>query len=198
MADTQTFGFEAEVRQLLDLVIHSLYSQREVFLRELVSNSSDALDRLRVTGLSRDDLRVTDDEPGISVRLDTEAKTITISDNGIGLTADEAREHLGTIARSGTKAFAAAIEDANKDDSLIGQFGVGFYSAYLVAEQVKVISKNNDDDLSSSASARCPTYSRKFRDPDFCLPSMKEDFTHPKPVQSHTCMHVIQQVYYYI
>ena len=96
MADTQTFGFEAEVRQLLDLVIHSLYSQREVFLRELVSNSSDALDRLRVTGLSRDDLRVTDDEPGITIALDAEAKTITISDNGIGLTAEEAQAHLGT------------------------------------------------------------------------------------------------------
>ncbi len=136
--DTQTFGFEAEVRQLLDLVIHSLYSQREVFLRELVSNSSDALDRLRVTGLSRDDLRVTDDEPGISVSLDAENKTITISDNGIGLTSEEAREHLGTIARSGTKAFVQALEETQGDDGLIGQFGVGFYSALMVADSVTV------------------------------------------------------------
>ncbi len=137
MADTQTFGFEAEVRQLLDLVIHSLYSQREVFLRELVSNSSDALDRLRVSGLSRDDLRTPDGEPGITVALDAEAKTITISDNGIGLTAEEAKEHLGTIARSGTKAFVQALEES-KDEGLIGQFGVGFYSALMVADSVTV------------------------------------------------------------
>ncbi len=138
MADTQTFGFEAEVRQLLDLVIHSLYSQREVFLRELISNSSDALDRLRVTGLSREDLRNSDQDPGIWLTLDTENKTLTISDNGIGLTAEEAKEHLGTIARSGTKAFVQALEDSKGEDALIGQFGVGFYSALMVADTVTV------------------------------------------------------------
>ncbi len=140
MADTQTYGFEAEVRQLLDLVIHSLYSQREVFLRELVSNSSDALDRLRVLGLSREDLRTAEGEPGIILRLDAEARTITISDNGIGMTAEEAKDHLGTIARSGTKAFVQALEEGKESGSegLIGQFGVGFYSALMVADHLVV------------------------------------------------------------
>ncbi len=140
MADTQTYGFEAEVRQLLDLVIHSLYSQREVFLRELISNSSDALDRLRVLGLSREDLRTSESEPGITLKLDSEARTLTITDNGIGLTAEEARDHLGTIARSGTKAFVQALEDAKETtgDGLIGQFGVGFYSALMVADHLVV------------------------------------------------------------
>lgn len=132
----QTHTFDAEVRQLLDLVIHSLYSDREVFLRELISNASDALDRARVAGL-REELREAADEPAIDIRIDPVESTLTVEDNGIGLTAEQAVEHLGTIARSGTKAFAKALEDGVEHD-LIGQFGVGFYAALMVAEKVTV------------------------------------------------------------
>lgn len=132
----QTHTFDAEVRQLLDLVIHSLYSDREVFLRELISNASDALDRARVAGLSGE-LRATADEPAIDIRIDPVESTITVEDNGIGLTAEQAVEHLGTIAHSGTKAFAKALEEGVEHD-LIGQFGVGFYAALMVAENVVV------------------------------------------------------------
>ncbi len=137
MAEATTHEFQAEVRQLLDLVIHNLYSDKEIFLRELISNASDALDRARVTRLSTEGMRPADGEPTISISVDTEAKTITVSDNGVGLTADQAREHLGTIAHSGTKAFAKALEEGTEHD-LIGQFGVGFYSALMVAERVEV------------------------------------------------------------
>ena len=137
--EAQTFGFNAEVRQLLDLVIHSLYSDRDVFLRELISNASDALDKARVASLQDEGLRVAAGEPGIDIRVDPVESTITISDNGIGLTADEAREHLGTIAHSGTKAFAKALQE-DSEHNLIGQFGVGFYAALMVAEQVSVVS----------------------------------------------------------
>lgn len=141
--DTTTHTFDAEVRQLLDLVIHSLYSDREVFLRELVSNASDALDRARVAGLSNPDLTAALGEPGIDIRIDPVESTITISDNGIGLTADQAREHLGTIAHSGTKAFAKALE-AGTDHNLIGQFGVGFYAALMVSDHVTVHSLSGE------------------------------------------------------
>lgn len=131
--------FEADVRQILHLVTHSLYSDREIFLRELVSNASDALDKVRFIGLQRDDLRGVDGEPGIRIVCDSEAGTITIEDDGIGLTAEEASEHLGTIARSGTSAFADALKEKGENpDALIGQFGVGFYSAFMVAEEVTV------------------------------------------------------------
>jgi len=131
--------FEADVRQILHLVTHSLYSDREIFLRELVSNASDALDKCRFVGLQRDDLRTIEDEPSIRVSCDAEAFTITIEDDGIGLTADEAAEHLGTIARSGTSAFAEALKDkGDNPNALIGQFGVGFYSAFMVADEVTV------------------------------------------------------------
>ena len=132
----QTHTFDAEVRQLLDLVIHSLYSDREVFLRELISNASDALDRARVEGL-KTELRAAADEPAIDIRIDPVESTITVEDNGIGLSADEAVEHLGTIAHSGTKAFAKALEEGTQHD-LIGQFGVGFYAALMVAEHLTV------------------------------------------------------------
>ena len=131
--------FEADVRQILHLVTHSLYSDREIFLRELVSNASDALDKARFIGLQRDDLRAADGEAGIRIRCDADAGTITIEDDGIGLTAEEATEHLGTIARSGTSAFADALKEKGENpDALIGQFGVGFYSAFMVAEEVTV------------------------------------------------------------
>ena len=131
--------FEADVRQILHLVTHSLYSDREIFLRELVSNASDALDKARFIGLQRDDLRTTDGEAGIRISSDADAGTITIEDDGIGLTAEEATEHLGTIARSGTSAFADALKEKGENpDALIGQFGVGFYSAFMVADEVTV------------------------------------------------------------
>ena len=131
--------FEADVRQILHLVTHSLYSDREIFLRELVSNASDALDKARFVGLQRDDLRSIEGEPSIRVSADAEAGTITIEDDGIGLTAEEASEHLGTIARSGTSAFAEALKEKGENtEALIGQFGVGFYSAFMVADEVTV------------------------------------------------------------
>ncbi len=143
---SESHTFQAEVTQLLDLVIHSLYSDREIFLRELVSNASDAIDRARVMGLSRDDLRE-GGEPRIEVSVDAEKGTITVRDNGIGLTAEQAREHLGTIAKSGTRAFAEAIQQGEKiDNALIGQFGVGFYSALMVADRLAVHSLSGEPD----------------------------------------------------
>jgi molecular chaperone HtpG len=134
--------FQADVRQILHLVTHSIYSDREVFLRELISNASDALDAVRFEGLQRADLLPAED-PGIRVSVDAEAGTITISDDGIGLTADQARENLGTIAQSGTKALAAAIKERGEDaSSMIGQFGVGFYASFMVADKVVVTSRS--------------------------------------------------------
>ena len=131
--------FNADVRQILDLVTHSLYSDREIFLRELVSNASDALDRARFEGLKRDDLRPATDEPGIRISVDEALGTITIEDDGIGLTAEQAVEHLGTIARSGTKAFAEALKEKGESaEGLVGQFGVGFYSSFMVSDNVVV------------------------------------------------------------
>jgi len=145
MADATTHEFQAEVRQLLDLVIHNLYSDKEIFLRELISNASDALDRSRVLRLSQEGLRAADDEAKISIALDADAGTITVSDNGVGLTAEQAVAHLGTIAQSGTKAFAKALEEGTEHD-LIGQFGVGFYSALMVADKVTVESLSVEPD----------------------------------------------------
>lgn len=135
----ESHRFEADVRQILYLVTHSLYSDREIFLRELISNASDALDRARFEGLSRGDLRAVEGEPGIKISVDKDKKTITISDDGVGLTEAQAIEHLGTIARSGTKAFANMLKERGETaEGLIGQFGVGFYSAFMVAEKVEV------------------------------------------------------------
>ncbi len=138
----QTLSFQAEVKQILHLVTHSLYSNKEIFLRELVSNASDACDKLRFEALDAPELF--EDEPNLEVRVafDAEAKTITITDNGIGLSEPEAVANLGTIAKSGTREFMAALEgDKRKDAQLIGQFGVGFYSAFLVADSVTVVSR---------------------------------------------------------
>ncbi len=139
-----THTFQSEVKQLLDIVIHSLYSEKEIFLRELISNSSDACDKLRFQSLTDTSLLKGDDNFRIDVNFDADAKTITISDNGIGLTEEEAIEHLGTIAKSGTKAFLeqAGEEAAGDLSSLIGQFGVGFYSAFVVADNVVVESRS--------------------------------------------------------
>lgn len=138
-------GFKAEVQQLLDLMIHSVYSNRDVFLRELVSNAADALDKVRFVGLTDAELLPPAHDPeGIRLTIDDEAGTLTIEDDGIGLTRDEAVEHLGTIAHSGTKAFLTQARDAKSADlpDLIGQFGVGFYSSFMVADEVVVESRS--------------------------------------------------------
>ncbi len=135
-------GFQAEVKQLLQLMIHSLYSNKEIFLRELISNASDACDKLRFEAMSRPELIEGHAALGIAVSFDKAARTITVSDNGIGMSRTDAIEHLGTIAKSGTREFFAQLSgDQQKDAQLIGQFGVGFYSSFIVADRVTVISR---------------------------------------------------------
>ena len=135
----ETRGFQSEVKQLLQLMIHSLYSNKEIFLRELISNASDAADKLRFKALSNPALYEGDGELRVRISADTEKGTLTISDNGIGMTREQVIDHLGTIAKSGTKEFLIALgQDQAKDSQLIGQFGVGFYSAFIVADKVTV------------------------------------------------------------
>ena len=135
----ETRGFQSEVKQLLQLMIHSLYSNKEIFLRELISNASDAADKLRFKALSNPDLYEGDGELRVRVSFDADKGTLTISDNGIGMTREQVIDHLGTIAKSGTKEFLTALgQDQAKDSQLIGQFGVGFYSAFIVADKVTV------------------------------------------------------------
>ncbi len=145
MAESQTkevHGFQTEVRQLLDLMIHSLYSNKEIFLRELISNASDAADKLRFEALSNDGLYEGDGDLKVWVDYDKDARTISVRDNGIGMSQQEAIEHLGTIAKSGTRQFFEALTgDQAKDAQLIGQFGVGFYSSFIVADRVTVTSR---------------------------------------------------------
>jgi molecular chaperone HtpG len=139
-----TFAFQAEIKQLLGLMVHSLYSDREIFLRELVSNASDANDRLRFEALARPELAAFG-ELEIRVSVDSEKRLLSITDNGIGMSRDEVIEHLGTIARSGTGQFLERLkDDQRKDAQLIGQFGVGFYSAFIVADEVAVLSRRAD------------------------------------------------------
>ena len=138
----ETLGFQAEVKQLLQLMIHSLYSNKEIFLRELVSNASDACDKLRFEAIHHGDLYEGDGELNIKLSFDKEARTITIADNGIGMNRDEVVANIGTIARSGTKEFFSQLTgDAQKDSHLIGQFGVGFYSAFIVADKVTLTTR---------------------------------------------------------
>ena len=151
-ADVQkeTLGFQTEAKQLLHLMIHSLYSNQEIFLRELISNASDAIDKLRFAALSDESLLEGDGDYQVQVDVDKDAKTITISDNGIGMNRDEIIEHLGTIAKSGTAAFLENLTgDQQKDSQLIGQFGVGFYSAFIVADRVEVHSRKAGDTAES-------------------------------------------------
>ena len=140
-----TFAFQAEVKQLLHLMVHSLYSEREIFLRELISNASDANDRLRFESLARPELTSADPELGILVTVDQKGRTLTVTDNGIGMSRQEVIDNLGTIARSGTGQFLERLTgDQRKDAQLIGQFGVGFYSAFIVADEVTVLSRRAD------------------------------------------------------
>lgn len=139
---TQQHAFQAEVRQLLDIVIHSLYTDKEIFIRELVSNASDALEKMRLRELSEPEVEAKGTALEISITADATAKTLTIADTGIGMTRAELIENLGTIAHSGTKAFLQALQDKAEKPDVIGQFGVGFYSAFMAAERVEVFSKS--------------------------------------------------------
>src|SRR5688500_11816876 len=139
----QRMEFKTELKQLLDLIIHSLYTKKEIFLRELVSNAADAIDKARFEGLKRPELLEGDGEFKIRLTADREKSTLTISDNGIGMTREGVVQDLGTIARSGTRAFVENLKKADVQDrpELIGQFGVGFYSAYMVADRVTVTTR---------------------------------------------------------
>jgi molecular chaperone HtpG len=141
-ATKETLGFQAEVKQLLQLMIHSLYSNKDIFLRELISNASDAADKLRFEGLSDGALFENDPELKIRIAFDRDARTLTISDNGIGMSRQEVIDHIGTIAKSGTREFFSQLSgDQKKDAALIGQFGVGFYSAFIVADRVTLTTR---------------------------------------------------------
>ena len=152
MSKPQTHSFQTEISQLLDLMINSLYSQKEIFLRELISNSSDAIDKRRFEALTDSALLNDEEELAVTITSDKEANTLTISDNGIGMTSDEVIENIGTIARSGTKKFMQALSQ-NKEDSdgidLIGQFGVGFYSVFMVADKVSLATRKAGTDEGS-------------------------------------------------
>src|SRR5450631_4128327 len=136
-ATKETLGFQAEVKQLLDLMIHSLYSNKEIFLRELISNASDACDKLRFEALTNKELFENDAELKIRVAYDKAARTVTVADNGTGMSRDEVIANIGTIAKSGTREFFKQLSgEQAKDANLIGQFGVGFYSAFIIADKV--------------------------------------------------------------
>src|ERR1051325_9593715 len=142
MTTRETLGFQAEVKQLLDLMIHSLYSNKEIFLRELISNASDAADKLRFEALANNALYESDADLRVRIAVDKAARTITLSDNGIGMSREEVVQNIGTIARSGTREFFQTLTgDQAKDARLIGQFGVGFYSAFIVADRVTLITR---------------------------------------------------------
>ena len=137
----QSHAFQAEVAKLLHLMVHSVYSDRDVFLRELISNAADALDKLRYAAIARPELLAADPALAITITPDKTARTLTIADNGIGMGADELVDNLGTIAKSGTQAFVENVRKAKGEVQLIGQFGIGFYSAFIVASRVEVISR---------------------------------------------------------
>jgi molecular chaperone HtpG len=148
--DTQpeSRAFEADVSRLLHLMVHAVYSDKDVFLRELISNAADACERLRYDAIATPSLIADDAKPRITITLDAEARRLTVEDNGIGMSRDELVEALGTIARSGTKAFMERLEASKTTDSatLIGQFGIGFYAAFMVADRVKVTSRRAGTD----------------------------------------------------
>jgi molecular chaperone HtpG len=155
-AEKETLGFQTEAKQLLHLMIHSLYSNKEIFLRELVSNASDAADKLRFEAVKDGSLYENDTELAIRVSFDKDAKTVTISDNGIGMTREDVINHLGTIAKSGTAQFLEAMTgDEKKDSQLIGKFGVGFYSSFIVADRVEVFTRKAGADISEGVHWEC-------------------------------------------
>jgi molecular chaperone HtpG len=203
----ETHAFKTEAQQLLDLMIHSLYSNKEIFLRELVSNASDALDKLRFEALT--DKRLIDDDSPLKIRIsaDADKRTVTIEDNGIGMSRDEAISNLGTIARSGTKEFAARMAEARAEDSdpesLIGQFGVGFYSAFMVAHEVTVLTRRAGSDAATlwhsagdgtysiadaSRDTAGTTITLKLRDadPENGLPDFTQNFTLKRIIKKYS------------
>src|SRR5688500_12477061 len=142
MTARQTLGFQAEVKQLLHLMIHSLYSNKEIFLRELISNAADAADKLRFEALADNALYESDPDLKIRISFDKAARTLTVSDNGVGMSRDEVVQNIGTIAKSGTREFFESLTgDQAKDANLIGQFGVGFYSSFIVADKVTLVTR---------------------------------------------------------
>ena len=150
-AKEETLGFQTEVKQLLHLMVHSLYSNREIFLRELISNANDACDKLRFLALDASDLMESDSEMAVRISVDPETKELVIADNGIGMTRDDVIQNLGTIAKSGTAEFIKNLSgDSKADANLIGQFGVGFYSAFIVAERVTVRTRRAGNDASEA------------------------------------------------
>ncbi|GAA5059812.1 molecular chaperone HtpG [Streptomyces similanensis] len=154
---TETFEFQVEARQLLQLMIHSVYSNKDVFLRELVSNASDALDKLRLAALRDDTLDADTSDPHIEIEADQEARTLTVRDNGIGMSYDEVTQLIGTIANSGTAAFLAELREAQEGaggDGLIGQFGVGFYSGFMVADEVTLVTRRAGESQGTRWSSR--------------------------------------------
>src|SRR5262245_29528698 len=143
-ANMKEYQFQAETKRLLDLMIHSLYTNKEIFLRELISNSSDAIDRLRFEALTNPSLIDSDDRYEIRLETDKERRTLTISDNGIGMSQEEVIAHIGTIAKSGTRELREKIKGGQGDQQLaefIGQFGVGFYSSFMVADKVRLVTR---------------------------------------------------------
>ncbi|HET7729849.1 MAG TPA: molecular chaperone HtpG [Usitatibacter sp.] len=155
-AEKETLGFQAEVKQLLELMIHSLYSNKEIFLRELISNASDAADKLRFEALADNSLYEADAELRIRLEVDKEARTITVADNGVGMSRDEVISHIGTIARSGTREFFKSLTgDQARDARLIGQFGVGFYSAFIVADRVTLTTRRAGASASAGVRWEC-------------------------------------------
>src|SRR5262245_56419946 len=148
-ANVETFQFQAEARQVLELMIHSLYTNKEIFLRELISNASDALDRLRFEALSRPELIGADDRLEITIETDSNNRTLTIHDAGVGMSRDEVIANIGTIAKSGTRELLQNLKESKSSEiltSLIGQFGVGFYSAFMVADRVTVLTRRAGED----------------------------------------------------
>ena len=142
--DVETFEFQTEARQLLDLMVHSVYSNKDIFLRELISNASDAIDKLRFEALTNPDLSRFTENPEIRIETDAAARTLSVADNGVGMNRDEVVRFIGTIARSGTREFSRALQEARGEGmppELIGQFGVGFYASFMVADRVTLVTR---------------------------------------------------------